>query len=459
MNQAESAPSDGVVNPFSRFEKLSPYLARAAFAWGIGQSGWKLFTRYRDRIRERMTYTIKVKGTDEVFSDLHDWLLGLLPEDEQRALIASTGNFRSAYEAKSAESIPVSVGEVPRPKPRPSVRLRYDGSKRQTVELEGHSIDVEVEHDETKHWDKVPENWQAEMQRMVFTAHSIEGRDAVLHHIERLWKAKQDKPGPPPLRMANRWGSSWTYRYDLPPRTIESVILKEGQLERLIADLGEFLASESDYNRLNLPWHRGYLFFGQPGTGKTSVAKALANHFDLPVYYLPMGHIEGDSGLTSLVSDVDPRSVLLMEDVDIFHATTQRDDEDGGVTLSGVLNALDGVWTPHGSVWMLTTNNREVLDDALLRPGRVDCEEEFTNLSDDQAVRLMQWFYPKSQVRIGTCDGRHGDLHYLLDGEPWCYPWQAHMFETVSPAQLIGAMSRAKQSPGEALGILAKGSA
>jgi hypothetical protein len=53
-----------------------------------------------------------------------------------------------------------------------------------------------------------------------------------------------------------------------------------------------------------------------------------------------------------------------------------------------MLNALDGVWTPHGMVTILTTNHRKDLDPALIRAGRVDVDEEFTVLDADQARRL-----------------------------------------------------------------------
>ncbi len=419
MTNVEPVPAS--LNPFKRFENMSPHLAKVAFAWGLGQSGLGLYKKVRTKVRERMTFTIKIAGTDEIFPDLHEWMLSLLPENQRRALMASTGEYRPHSEL--AES-----GSSGRP-PEPHVRLRYDSSRRQTVHLDGHKVIVEVQRDETKHWDKIPENWQALMQTMVFTSQSPAGRDAVLAHIENLLEVKRTKPGPPPFRMSSRWGNHWVTRSDLPPRDLKSIILKKGQLEGLVDDLGEFLASEADYGRRCLPWHRGYLFFGAPGTGKTSVAKALAHHFGLPLYYLPLGQLKEDAELISLISDVNPRSLLVLEDVDVFHAMTQRNDEQGGVTLSTVLNGLDGIWTPHGMVSILTTNDRSVLDPALLRAGRVDREEEFADLDTDQARRLIRWFYGRS-------------VNVVLDTT-----------EVVgrSPAQLIGAMARHKDDPDAAV--------
>jgi ATP-dependent 26S proteasome regulatory subunit len=69
-------------------------------------------------------------------------------------------------------------------------------------------------------------------------------------------------------------------------------------------------------------------------------------------------------------------------------AAIDRDDDSPKASLAGMLNALDGVWTPHGLVTVLTTNHVEALDDALIRAGRVDVSEEFTVLDLDQAKRL-----------------------------------------------------------------------
>jgi AAA+ superfamily predicted ATPase len=90
--------------------------------------------------------------------------------------------------------------------------------------------------------------------------------------------------------------------------------------------------------------------------------------------------------------EIQPRSVLLLEDVDVYHAATDRDEEDGKVSVAAMLNALDGVWTPHGLITMMTTNNRDRLDAALVRAGRIDVDEEFTPLDRGQAARLLEQF-------------------------------------------------------------------
>ena len=336
-------------------------------------------------------------------------MLARIPKVERKALIASTGEGFGRVRMDTDGTAP-------------PVRLSYDGSRTQEVTIDGCKVVVEVSREEYSGGrEKIPENWRRFLEKISFTAQTPEGRDKILSMIEGLQKSKYEKGGPPPLLIPSRWGGSWNTRSDLPARTLDSVILKDGQAEGLVKDLEVFLASEEKYDRVSQPWHRGYLFHGEPGTGKTSVARALANHFGIPMYYLPLSDLEKDADLMSLVVDIEPKSILLLEDVDVYHAATERNDADG-TTIAALLNALDGIWTPHGLITIMTTNNREVLDDALIREGRVDVDMEFSALDEDQAARLYEW------ITKEPCDSRI-----------------ACKFAGKSPAKLINKLRKRQQ--------------
>lgn len=82
-----------------------------------------------------------------------------------------------------------------------------------------------------------------------------------------------------------------------------------------------------------------------------------------------------DDRLALLFATAPARCIILLEDVDSAFVNRQPADGGGGnnLTFSGLLNALDGVTSAgEGRLIFMTTNHRERLDPALLRPGRVD---------------------------------------------------------------------------------------
>jgi chaperone BCS1 len=177
-------------------------------------------------------------------------------------------------------------------------------------------------------------------------------------------------------------------------RSLASVVLKAGQAEALLADLRRFLASRARYAELGIPWRRGYLLHGPPGTGKTSLVTALASELHLNVCTLSLASpIVTDEKIHTLLAAVPQRALLLIEDVDAFFRA--RDAAHGEVRLSfsGFLNALDGVTTQEGTLLFMTTNHLERLDAALIRAGRIDEQVELGWADEDQLRRLYLKFH------------------------------------------------------------------
>ncbi len=178
-------------------------------------------------------------------------------------------------------------------------------------------------------------------------------------------------------------------------RPLSSVVLKAGQAEALLADLQRFYGARERYAELGIPWRRGYLLHGPPGTGKTSLVTALASELRLNVCTLSLASpVVTDEKIHTLLAGVPQRSLLLIEDVDAFFR--QRDAAHAQVRLSfsGFLNALDGVATQEGNVLFMTTNHAEQLDAALIRAGRIDERVELGTCDEDQLRRLFLKFRP-----------------------------------------------------------------
>ncbi|KAH0942785.1 hypothetical protein HID58_002422, partial [Brassica napus] len=175
---------------------------------------------------------------------------------------------------------------------------------------------------------------------------------------------------------------------------------REKKKEELKRDLVKFSKSKEYYKKIGKAWKRGYLFYGPPGTGKSTMIAAMANFLDYDVYDLELTTVRDNTQLRRLLIDTSAKSIIVIEDIDcsldltgqrrkkeeekedgdeksILKKMMENEDEntaDSKVTLSGLLNFVDGLWSACGGerIIVFTTNFVDKLDPALVRKGRMD---------------------------------------------------------------------------------------
>jgi mitochondrial chaperone BCS1 len=190
----------------------------------------------------------------------------------------------------------------------------------------------------------------------------------------------------------------WSEQMKRLPRPPESVILEDGMLEDIIEDAKTFLTRRSWYLERGIPYRRGYLLHGPPGTGKSSAVVALASSLGMDIAMLSLGDSSlEDSNLAELFCNIPVNSIVLMEDIDCAFADRKgTEDKKSKVTFSGLLNAIDGVAAGEGRILFATTNHIERLDPALIRPGRIDRKFMIGYATRSQAARLFARFFPST---------------------------------------------------------------
>ncbi len=185
----------------------------------------------------------------------------------------------------------------------------------------------------------------------------------------------------------HRFGWGWEKVIQKQPRKLETVVLDSDISTRLIEDIKTFRKSAEWYISKGVPYRRGYILHGPPGTGKTSFVSAVAAHLQLNICYLNLsGSQLDDDGLNRLLNQAPMESIILLEDIDaifVERTSVQAKKKGRQVSFSGLLNALDGVRSQEGRILIMTTNHIEKLDPALLRPGRADMKCELTYASEN----------------------------------------------------------------------------
>lgn len=348
-------------------------LERAQNAYTFGKTLYdqgKSFYRTR---QAKHQYFAVVSETDFIYPAVLAWLEGL--SDGRHVRFRSTYNmFERHYDGRGTNHFNLGGHKIEFSLKSPSFRLNGKDE-------DGPESEAGIGTDSLQ---------ELASRNIQFAASSKAAIDALEVFLREMHAKTKDRPVSPKQWFLSRWG--WDY-ITSPNRKLESVFLPEGMMESVVTDIRMFVEDEERYAKIGMPWHRGYLFSGPPGNGKSSFAAALATEFEFNLYDLPLSSVPNDKDLADRFHNVEARSILLLEDIDIFSKSMRREQEKDAPTLAGLLNCLDGVNTPHGLIVIMSTNHREVLDDALTRKGRVDMDLEFLAPTAFQTHRFFEHVY------------------------------------------------------------------
>lgn len=208
-------------------------------------------------------------------------------------------------------------------------------------------------------------------------------------------------------------------------RSIDTVFIKNK--DEIIKDIDEFLSSEEDYQTFGHPYKRNYLFFGPPGNGKTSLISAIASQYNLDIYLMSFSVNITDEIFKKLISSLPINGLLVIEDIDGLFDEKEKKQ----VSISTVLNIMDGLAKKNRLMTIMTTNHYDRLSEAFKRAGRVDMSVEFDIASIDSFNQIIKFFckYKNvdiSQEYVGVVEEFYNGIKYLA---PSCALVQKFIFE------------------------------
>lgn len=196
----------------------------------------------------------------------------------------------------------------------------------------------------------------------------------------------------------------------LATRSLDTMFFSHGEKEAITSHIEKFLGNEEFYKEKQILFKTGILLYGKPGTGKSSLVKALATTYNRSIVNINVGKLVSIdlNKLTSSINVDDTRKyIILLEDIDTLFLnrkdsqvkgndddddnTNKRDKEDN-IIINKLLQFLDSNSSPTNVIFIATTNHKERLDEALLREGRFDLKVDCMNLDKNDAIKFGKSF-------------------------------------------------------------------
>jgi chaperone BCS1 len=226
-------------------------------------------------------------------------------------------------------------------------------------------------------------------------------------------------------------------------KTFENIFFEKK--DELMSQIDFFMKNSAWYKKHGMPHHLGILLYGTPGCGKTSCIKVIAQLTGYSLIVINLNRIKSCRELETIFYSTsinkknipNDKRIYVFEDVDCLSSvvherstnhsatTSQCGEEDHEISiaklasalmeskkpedalphedklsLSCILNLLDGIVETPGRIVIMTSNYPERIDAALKRPGRMDIHVEFKRATRTIMVEMLSSFYEISQTRI-----------------------------------------------------------
>lgn len=364
--------------------KQNPMIAGAVSLWFLGSLSYvarNIPQQVWIWIVKQSTVTLTINNVDEVYHHFIDWYHKSGRSSSSRTLLAGNGKWQ---EQTGEYSTTVSAG----------YGTHY-------FIFSGKIFKLERNVKETNLGKEVKET---------ITITTIGRTQAQFHSLLEEITPKEHKTNVTKVLKWNTSDEYWrNYGYRR-SRSLDSIILPPETKEQITHHITNFLQNADWYNEHGIPYRTGLILYGPPGTGKTSLVGALCDTFGKSLHIISLSGLS-DRTFEEALTMLPRNAMVLIEDIDTYSVASNRETKSEkrsstddtlsemlGLTLSGVLNAIDGIMSSDGRILIATTNHLENLDAALIRPGRFNLSVEIGFLTDNSIREFFGKFYPQYEV-------------------------------------------------------------
>lgn len=354
------------------FAKANPILASAFGLWGLSIITFILKDipkSFLDFIVYHSTTQLDLNSQDPVYYDLLNWLSTHKLHSWVRTLNLNNAIMPSYYGVSSSKTSNLSIGY--------GTTLFFH--KRRLFSLRRSKVASDASN----------------LVKEVITL-KVFGRNQGIFKDIFVESVKKDPLFEDYTKVYTYSDGSWEHSCSQFKRSLDTVALTKANKESLINTIDNFHNSRGWYKDNGVPYRLGILLQGPTGTGKTSLIKAICAKYGRDLYLLNLSTLR-DNTLISALASVPERGIIAIEDIDAQGLQLSRErveqKDKPNLTISGILNGLDGAVSSEDRIIIATTNHPDKLDKALLRAGRMDLILTIDNLDTDTFVEYMSRMY------------------------------------------------------------------